>query len=76
VRWVDSKVNVAFSSLDDLFVNDIHYFYDVLRPMKVTFTRYDLLAGGFITGTADFYYNDRNGVSRHVVASFKVKRTT
>jgi hypothetical protein len=42
--------------------------------MKVTFTRYDLVAGGVMEGSADFYYLD-NGVSRRFVGSFKVKRT-
>jgi hypothetical protein len=64
------------SGIDDLFINEKHYFYDVLKPMNVTFSRYDLVAGGFIIGTADFYYKDRDGVSRHVVATFKVKRST
>ena len=62
------------SGIDALYVNNAYYFYDVNKPMRVTFTRYDLLTGGLVFGSADFYYKDQAGISRHVVADFKVKR--
>ena len=63
------------SGIIDLFVNGTPYFYDFNKPMRVTFDRYDLLTGGVVIGSADFYYNDQSGVSHHVVANFKVKRS-
>jgi hypothetical protein len=62
------------SGIDELFVNGTHYFYDFNKPMRVSFDRYDLLPGGFVIGSADFYYKDQAGVSHHLLANFKVKR--
>jgi hypothetical protein len=62
------------SGIDALYVNSSYYFYDPGKPMRVTFDRYDLLVGGLVWGSADFYYKDQAGISHHVVAEFKVKR--
>lgn len=62
------------SGIEALYVNGSYYFYDPGKPMRVTFDRYDLLVGGLVWGSADFYYKDAAGISHHVVANFKVKR--
>jgi hypothetical protein len=62
------------SGISGLFINNTNYNYDFNQPMRVTFDRYDLLVGGFVTGSADFYYKDQGGVSHHIVMNFKVKR--
>lgn len=62
------------SGIEALYVNGSYYFYDPGKPMRVTFDRYDLLVGGLVWGSADFYYKDAAGISHHVVATFKVKR--
>ena len=62
------------SGIDALSINGTYYFYDPGKPMRVTFDRYDLLVGGLVWGSADFYYKDQSGISHHVVADFKVKR--
>jgi hypothetical protein len=58
-----------------LFSVDGHaYNYNPGKPMRVTFDRYDLLSGGLIAGSADFYYDDSSGVTHHVSCSFRVVR--
>jgi hypothetical protein len=62
------------SGIDGLFVNGQALFYDVSKPMRVTFERYDLQLAGIVSGSADFWYRDQANVQHHVEANFRVKR--
>ena len=62
------------SGVSSLNVNGKFYSTDYNKPMKVVFTRYDLITGGYIEGSIDVYYLDNSGGSHHLVANFKVKR--
>lgn len=66
----------VFNSMgfSNVWVNSVYYQHDFNKPGKLIITRYDLLPGGYIEGSADFYYKDNSNVSHHVVANFRLKR--
>jgi hypothetical protein len=43
--------------------------------MRITITRYDLLPGGYLEGSADFYYFE-GALLRHFAGTFRLKRAT
>jgi hypothetical protein len=59
-----------------LFVHKIFYQYDPGRSSTITFSRYDLLAGGIIEGSMDAYYKDKLNVTHHLIAKFRVLKIT
>ena len=64
------------SGINNLFVNGVLHNHNFNKPMKVIFTRYDLLTNGFVIGSADFYYYDNANpaISHHLIANFKLRR--
>lgn len=62
------------SGIYTLFVNEQLCFWDLAKPMRVTFDRYDILAGGIVSGSSDFWYRDQNSVQHHLQTSFRLKR--
>ncbi|MFN8290478.1 MAG: hypothetical protein U0U70_09485 [Chitinophagaceae bacterium] len=62
------------SGISNLYINNTFYQQDVNKPMRVEFTRYDILSPGIVAGTADFWYKDNANVSHHLVATFRLKR--
>ena len=62
------------SGVGNLFINNIYYQQDVGQPMRIEFSRYDILSPGIVVGNADFYYRDNANVLHHVTATFRLKR--
>ncbi|MBS1663705.1 MAG: hypothetical protein JST68_21860 [Bacteroidetes bacterium] len=62
------------SGISSFIIDGKYYNYIPGKPMRVTFDRYDLINGGLIIGSADFYYNDNLGAMHHLQCSFQVVR--
>lgn len=63
----------TYIDIDNLFVNGQAFFYDINKPTRVTFDRYDLQPGGIVSGSADFWYIDQTNV-HHLEASFRLQK--
>ncbi|HXO77330.1 MAG TPA: hypothetical protein VN824_18885, partial [Puia sp.] len=63
------------SGIEYLSINGKYYNFNPVKPMRVTFDRYDLLTNGLVTGSADFYYDDQSSITHHVECSFQLVRT-
>ena len=64
----------TFLNLTELRVNNVLYEVDYNRTFKVTFTRYDMMIGGYVEGSLEAYYKDKTNVVHHLVASFRLKQ--
>jgi len=61
--------------IDWLRINGVSYtaFADATHQSAFTFSRYDI-PGGYVIGTADFYFKDAGGGLHRFVGSFKLRR--
>jgi hypothetical protein len=72
IAQVGTYTQIPISSIS---INGQYYTYDMSKPHKVIFTRYDNYTNGYVIGSVDYYITDAGNVSHRLVATFKLRRS-